>query len=466
MINNIRNANIFRSNAPQQQVEQEKPKHDGYFITNKIADDIFEAKEQEHSKKSKKIGIIVSSTTVGAALLILGLTKGMPKNTYKVLNNYLHKVKDSTLLNKQKITEKLTKYIEKSQSINNITSLKDLLVMKLMQRSKFAGKLHEATTKVFEKMAQKTVSTRYKSAQKYLNRLTKAYKNAGVVTPEAKAFSEKLNGVTTEMEKNFSKEAQNMRFHQVSDNWTNLADDVLERSFNGIMESKSVKDGVEHIKTSDVGKVFIAEDILAARKAAFGGEVNGYKQAVETELNELYDMSKDKLSKKDARLIKFWTKLTNKKLDKAVKTETDEFFDKLRDLKLGSAPTDVITILGSLATVGIGLSRADNKDERISATLKYGVPVLGGIVTSLLMTISLVSGFKSMAIGTASGLIMNELGDRVDKARRKNNKRKEDIIHSENVKAEIAKNKVQKEIEKLESASDLNDEPADIKKSA
>lgn len=104
-----------------------------------------------------------------------------------------------------------------------------------------------------------------------------------------------------------------------------------------------------------------------------------------------------------------------KSLDKSVNIETEEFMSKLRDLSLGSAPTDVLTILGSLATLGYNLGKSDNNQERISMSLKYGIPAMAGIGVSLFCNARLFAGTKSLIIGTISTIVVNRIGTYLDK---------------------------------------------------
>ena len=108
-----------------------------------------------------------------------------------------------------------------------------------------------------------------------------------------------------------------------------------------------------------------------------------------------------------------------KSFDKSVKIESDEFFDKLRDLKLGSAPTDILTLLLSFIALSFGFGFAKDKDERISVMLKSGIPVLGGITATLYTAAKLVSGGKSLAFGILSGVVLNQFGKIADNLRLK-----------------------------------------------
>ena len=106
--------------------------------------------------------------------------------------------------------------------------------------------------------------------------------------------------------------------------------------------------------------------------------------------------------------------------DKALKTETTEFFDKLRDLQLGSAPTDVIGILAPTAMIGYGLIEAADTDERKSVMYTAGIPIIGSVATTIYCTTKLISGGISLGIAAATGVAFKIIGDIIDKYRPKN----------------------------------------------
>ena len=96
--------------------------------------------------------------------------------------------------------------------------------------------------------------------------------------------------------------------------------------------------------------------------------------------------------------------------DNSVNLEIGEFFDKARDLELGCAPTDILTILMSCGMITYGLNKAKEKNERTSVLLKSGIPIVGAMATSLISATKLVSGGKSLALGFVSGIVLNQLG--------------------------------------------------------
>ena len=106
---------------------------------------------------------------------------------------------------------------------------------------------------------------------------------------------------------------------------------------------------------------------------------------------------------------------TIKSLDKSITVETEDFMSKLRDLRLGSAPTDILTILGSFSVLGYNLAKSKDNDQRESIALKYGIPALAGIGVSLYCNAKLYAGSKSLFFGAVSTWILNRIGEWSDK---------------------------------------------------
>lgn len=141
-----------------------------------------------------------------------------------------------------------------------------------------------------------------------------------------------------------------------------------------------------------------------------------------------------------------------KSLDKSVDLETDKLFDKIRDLKIGSAPHDVLAFLSSLGVVGWYLGKADNNDERMSVTLKYGIPVIGAVAITTLCTVGLIASGPSLLIGIVSGLAINKVGEVADDIRKKY---KEKPVTLTSATEEIIP-KIKEDIEVLEGKDSTN----------
>ena len=90
--------------------------------------------------------------------------------------------------------------------------------------------------------------------------------------------------------------------------------------------------------------------------------------------------------------------------------ETEEFVNKLRDLTMGSAPTDILTNLVGVGTLGYYLAKSDDNQQRMGIALKYGFPALTLIGVGLYGNAKLFAGSKSLIFGIVSSFIVNRIG--------------------------------------------------------
>lgn len=137
------------------------------------------------------------------------------------------------------------------------------------------------------------------------------------------------------------------------------------------------------------------------------------------EIQEVMGIYKQCLSAEDYAKLEKTVNKALKSLDHSVDLEGDKLFDKVRDLKLGSAIHDTLAFFGSIIGVSWYLGKADDKDERISAALKYGIPAIVGVLTAILCTVGLIASGPSFIIGGISGLAINKIGETIDNARKK-----------------------------------------------
>lgn len=137
------------------------------------------------------------------------------------------------------------------------------------------------------------------------------------------------------------------------------------------------------------------------------------------EIQEIMDIYKNNLSETDYKKLRKSVNKSLKMFNNAIDLESDKLFDKIRDLSLGSASHDVLAFGLSLAGIGWGISKVDNKDERISVTLKYGIPALFGVAMAIGCTVGLIASGPSLLIGLASTIPVNMIGKAIDNIRKK-----------------------------------------------
>ncbi|MCR5266646.1 MAG: hypothetical protein K6E29_08670 [Cyanobacteria bacterium RUI128] len=134
------------------------------------------------------------------------------------------------------------------------------------------------------------------------------------------------------------------------------------------------------------------------------------------EIELLLSKYKQLLPKEEYLKLKAAADKTVKSLNKAVYQEGFDYTDKIRDLSVGSALTDVaIGMALPIGTTSIAISAAKTKEKKRSVALKYGIPLIAGLATTTLCTVKLISGGRSLMLGGLVSIIGNELCERLDK---------------------------------------------------
>lgn len=485
-------------------------------------------KDNKELGMSLSLAIILLSTFIGGLMLSKGFQKNIFKYSSKIRDRIEYKFEKATLYKSNQkanfyklFLKSINSFIKRTESINNITSLKDILFMKLMFKTKPTKKIHEYISDCSEKISRNSIINSYKKTEnnfKDMNRIFdeldnyilnkspdkivehkgKKYTYREIVekagTHRKKAndlindfISQKsmnnrykyINDATGSLYSTFWEESfkdfwtKNNKFkrkemwqtfiaaEQVQGNKTHLTNEIAQvrkslvfakkdkiKLINKYIEElddlipKNDKEGAEIIekikwysKYSDGFQynksAFIKElDKLEKHQVPCNIDKNlyktraGYKNSYIKTIKELMDENqRGDLREMMALYYKIVpyeltksgaadsVKRAVKSFDKSVNLETIDFFDRIRDLRLGCAPTDVLTILISFLTLSFGLGYAKDKQERYSVMYKVGIPLLGGIATTMYTAAKLVSGGKSLALGVLSGIVLNRLGN-------------------------------------------------------
>ena len=487
--------------------------------------------DSEKPKNSKKVLLIGLAAAAG----VLFMSKGFQKNTQKSLNKlkeYLEGKLDTLNLREtgklktiySYSLRKLNSFIKKTESFNNIISLKDILFMKLMYKTKPTMKIHNYISDVFENISRKTIKNSYKKTGKSFDVMYKKFdelddyilKNHGDETIEyegkevtKREFIERIRGcrdmVKLSVSTFLSDSAQNNRYDYIKKSTSKLYSKFWDESFKGFWskdnkfkskkmwhtfiaaeqikgDKSQLAEGVgilrDMIAYTEADKsIFILsnlkklegtispEDFKAAnileRLQWFAEDpkvLNDNRRLFLQELKRLEDykiltsfdddIAEVQLKNKSSyirsiknileyndvsdiqNILNMYNKIAPfelaksgatravkeavKSFDRSVNLEIEEFFDKERDLQLGSAPTDILTILFSGSLIGYGLCRAKDKEERTSVILKSGIPIIGGVLTTMISAAKLMTNGKSLALGFVSGIALNQLGKLAD----------------------------------------------------
>ena len=149
---------------------------------------------------------------------------------------------------------RINSFIEKSESINNITSLKDVLFQKFMWGKdgtrKFTKKIHEGITNFFDKISRKTVNSAYNKTQNKFANLTDYFRTVNERLRLARPDDAKLSAVldtielrthrvNSNLDKGFGINARNRRYQEIQQSVDGLFEFFWDASFKDIKNFKS-----------------------------------------------------------------------------------------------------------------------------------------------------------------------------------------------------------------------------------
>jgi len=177
---------------------------------------------------------------------------------------------------------------------------------------------------------------------------------------------------------------------------------------------------------SDAQKTEIIKQ-LEQIKNSVSSTNSGSKGALEEIMTILRGLNKETIGESGKKIIsdsefKEFSKLSSKiskGIEKATDLERGEYFLKQAELEVGSAPTDVLSVLFPIGAGAYAIAKGDDKDEKISATLTTCIPLVGTFATFVYGTTKMFSGAKNLIFSMVSGLALGKLGDYCDKLYKK-----------------------------------------------
>ena len=141
-----------------------------------------------------------------------------------------------------------------------------------------------------------------------------------------------------------------------------------------------------------------------------GMSAQGTLQRISTILNGLSKSDSDVISPKEFKRVKKVIHKMTQKLNSATALETDDYFIKKAEIKIGSAPTDIFGLMGPLGLGAYAIARGKTKDEKVEAALTAAVPLVGGIGTYIIGTVKMFTAAKNFVFSSLTGIGLNLLG--------------------------------------------------------
>ena len=168
------------------------------------------------------------------------------------------------------------------------------------------------------------------------------------------------------------------------------------------IEQKTLINQIEEIKlkikSANKNSKGALENVMTILKGLNSAEINGKKIISDSEFKKF-----DKLSENISTELK-----------EATDKEMGEYFLKQAELEVGSAATDIFSLLFPIGVGAYAINKCENKDERISTGLKTCIPLVGTFATFVYGTTKMFSGAKSIIFSIVSGFMLNKTGTYLD----------------------------------------------------
>ena len=393
-------------------------------IVNSTVDVFIPETKDEEKKKSHKNMIRAGSTVLVLSAIVLLFNPKFSSSFINKLKRKSTQAGDKAKVDNSfwgvinKVKEKFLKGVANTiQIINNGNSTKDTLFKKLCDKTNPTKKWHQWVTRSFDSISKHTVFLNYKKANKKMNvldEIIKQYKER-LSSTDKTIFETKMAEIK-KIQEYFTEANTKERLLNQENLMKDLEKDVTNRlksyANNFLKSGEKRKDifnyWAEEALASSRKKVEAEGNAVVEKLIGDGNTQKGaYRELLELLGPHLQDTEKAALEERIAQ--------TGKKLKQAKISECAEYFDKKRDLTLGSAPTDIVTAVLSLLACGVAIGRADTKEDRISKAITRAFPVVAGLGVSTALTALLFSGSKGMMLGAVSGMILSGVGSGVNR---------------------------------------------------
>ena len=150
----------------------------------------------------------------------------------------------------------------------------------------------------------------------------------------------------------------------------------------------------------------ISDLISSMQETLTTSSQKGLLQDILTELKPL-------ISAKEYKSLKAGVRNVNELLNQAIDSEGNNLLNKIAESKVGSIPTDMVGLAALGGTGLYAVSQGRDKQERLGATLKVGIQMLGTIGTYFYSAAKAFSGTTNLIFSAAAGFALNRIGDSI-----------------------------------------------------
>lgn len=428
--------------APSSNAQQ---KNDTIEITPKTQEQTpSQEQPQEKNKKSKKALIASLSLGVAGAATLLGVltnTRGWNKKVAKILKENFKDGDEIFNLTKLKETiqasAKDKKVIKLSNFMNNMANFKDCYILPILEKIPGLKQFAKKTSDIYKQTGVKMTQGAYKHADNAYMAFDAKIKKVldtlddNEIREQIEKLIQKRNEIikkrfTPNSVQKFVDGVESGRITDIEKIMDNVGDGkgicrTVRSNFNNLIRRAVKSKG----KDVDGFGNFIAEDLIKAQKEKFIFPLRDAKNQInklDKQILELLESScgEEYLLKHSQNIAKSRSDAA-RALNNAIRTEANDLFDKMRDVKIGSAPTDILSMASTAGLMGVYLAQAEDKDQRVEVALTTGVPLGLGMIATTFATMKMYAGIKSLAFGAITTFIANTIGKVINKQYQKAN---------------------------------------------
>lgn len=401
---------------------------------------------QENKKKGKSKNFIIAASALGLAGLvtIVGAftnAHGWNKKVQRILKKNLKNGEEVFNFTKLKDTIKAgskdKRVIAASNVMNNSANFKDCYILPILEKIPGLRQFANGTSKVYKNTGVKMTQKAYKHAQSLYDNFDRQAAKALEVIKDDKVkqqISELIEKRNAIIQENFTPEC----VQKITNGKEAGRITVIEKIMDDVGDGKGIcitvrdkfnkliRRGVES-KGKDLKGFsnFIAEDLVKNQKENFIAPLAEAKKKVnrlDKQIIELIEKSgnEEYILKESKNLAKARSNAANS-LNKAIRMEGNDLFDKMRDVKIGSAPTDILGMVSTAGLMGVYLAQAKDKDQKVEVALTTGVPLGLGMLATTFATMKMYAGMKSLAFGAVATFISNSIGKMINNEYKKKN---------------------------------------------
>lgn len=388
--------------------------------------------DNNNDKNSKKRFIIAGASLALAGFITLfgvllrGHTQRLNKKTKNIFQNWFEKNNLDKALNFTKAKDKIKlsaedkKVIQMSNFMNNTANIKDCYLMPFLKKFPILRGFANKTSKLYTDTGIKMTQGAYKHASSVYNNLDTKILNAlnEAEADEIKKLIDKRNAL---INSSFGQESLLPRVKGIQKAMSEVGENGIavevRDTFTDLIKRFVTSKGKDRAGFFN----FVAEDMVKNQKAAYVENLAKMRDDILKADETIFETLKGKVDEKTFEILSASRQNAQKSLNNALRTEGNDLFDKIRDIEIGSAPNDILGMLGTTGMLGVYLAQAKDKDQRVEAALTTGLPLGLGMLATTFATMKMYTGMKAIAFGAVATFISNNIGKIINKEYQKKN---------------------------------------------